>query len=129
VAAAITNIDDQAWTPIRYPHAIYDDDEQRWISDAEVAETTFTGFTSRRQREHVTARLIVRRSARSTQTRPGRTGRSFRGLPLPHGVHRQRRPDARRRGHPRDHAIVEQVIAELKNGPLAHLPSGVFTAS
>ena len=29
----------------------------------------------------------------------------------------------------RDHAIVEQVIAELKNGPLAHLPSAVFTAN
>ena len=29
----------------------------------------------------------------------------------------------------RDHAIVEQVIAELKNGPLAHLPSGTFTAN
>ena len=29
----------------------------------------------------------------------------------------------------RDHAIVEQVIAELNNGPLAHLPSGVFTAN
>jgi hypothetical protein len=26
----------------------------------------------------------------------------------------------------RDHAVVEQVIAELKNGPLAHLPSGRF---
>jgi hypothetical protein len=24
----------------------------------------------------------------------------------------------------RDHGIVEQVIAELKSGPLAHLPSG-----
>ena len=32
------------------------------------------------------------------------------------------------RGHHRGHAIIEQVIAELKNGPLAHLPSGVFTA-
>lgn len=29
----------------------------------------------------------------------------------------------------RDHAIVEQVIAELKAGPLAHLPSGRFTAN
>ena len=29
----------------------------------------------------------------------------------------------------RDHAIIEQVIAELKNGPLAHLPSGMFTAN
>ena len=29
----------------------------------------------------------------------------------------------------RDHAIVEQVIAELKDGPLAHAPSGKFTAN
>jgi len=29
----------------------------------------------------------------------------------------------------RDHAIIEQVIAELTNGPLAHLPSGAFTAN
>ena len=26
-------------------------------------------------------------------------------------------------------AIIEQVHADLKNGPLAHLPSGVFTAN
>ena len=29
----------------------------------------------------------------------------------------------------RGHAIVEQVIADLKNGPLAHLPSGNFWAN
>ena len=29
----------------------------------------------------------------------------------------------------RAHAIVEQVIADLKNGPLAHLPSGHFWAN
>ena len=29
----------------------------------------------------------------------------------------------------RGHAIIEQVIAELKDGPLAHLPSGNFTAN
>ena len=29
----------------------------------------------------------------------------------------------------RAHAIVEQVIADLKNGPLAHLPSGSFPAN
>ena len=29
----------------------------------------------------------------------------------------------------RDHAIVEQVIAELKDGPLAHLPSGKYAAN
>jgi len=30
---------------------------------------------------------------------------------------------------PRAHAIVEQVIADLKNGTLAHLPSGRFWAN
>ena len=29
----------------------------------------------------------------------------------------------------RRHAIIEQVIADLKNGPLAHLPSGKFAAN
>lgn len=29
----------------------------------------------------------------------------------------------------RDHAIVEQAIAELKDGPLAHLPSGKYAAN
>ena len=29
----------------------------------------------------------------------------------------------------RAHAIVEQVIADLKSGPLAHLPSGRFWAN
>ena len=37
VLAAISRIDDTAWTPIRYPNAIWDEQEQRWISDAEVA--------------------------------------------------------------------------------------------
>ena len=29
----------------------------------------------------------------------------------------------------RDHAIIEQVIADLIDGPLAHLPSGEFAAN
>lgn len=29
----------------------------------------------------------------------------------------------------RAHAIIEQVHADLKAGPIAHLPSGVFTAN
>jgi hypothetical protein len=29
----------------------------------------------------------------------------------------------------RRHAIIEQVIADLRNGPLAHLPSGSFAAN
>jgi len=29
----------------------------------------------------------------------------------------------------RDHAVVEQVFADVTSGPLAHLPSGVFAAN
>jgi hypothetical protein len=42
VRAAIATIDDQAWTPIHYPNAIFDEQAGRWVSDAEVAETTYT---------------------------------------------------------------------------------------
>jgi len=64
VQAAIATIDPQAWTPISYPNAIFDEAEQRWLSDAEVAEIDYTAFTSRATAEHVTARLIVRRVKR-----------------------------------------------------------------
>jgi Transposase DDE domain group 1 len=61
VAAAIASIGEDAWTPIRYPRAVFDDQLQQWVSDAEVAEIPFTAFTSRPKAQHVAARLIVRR--------------------------------------------------------------------
>src|SRR5659263_236786 len=36
VTRAITQIPDHGWVGIKYPHAIYDQDEHRWVSDAEV---------------------------------------------------------------------------------------------
>src|SRR6478735_2524180 len=44
VRAAIAGIDEAAWTAIHYPNAIWDDQAGGWISDAEVAETTYTAF-------------------------------------------------------------------------------------
>ena len=35
VAKAIASIDESAWVPIHCPNAIFDEDEQRWVSDAE----------------------------------------------------------------------------------------------
>ena len=32
-------------------------------------------------------------------------------------------------GHHRDHAVVEQVFADVVCGPLAHMPSGSFNAN
>lgn len=49
------------WTPIKYTNAIYDEDSQQWISEAEVAEVAFTAFRTNRKHKPVTARLIVRR--------------------------------------------------------------------
>lgn len=34
VTAAIAGIDEQAWTTIRYPRAVFDEDLQQWVSDA-----------------------------------------------------------------------------------------------
>ena len=64
VTAAITTIPTGAWETIKYPHAVFDDVEQRWVSDAEVAEVDFVAFTGRRKAEHVSCRLIVRRVKR-----------------------------------------------------------------
>ena len=60
VRAAIAAIGEDAWTPIRYPRAIWDDQLGCWVSDAEVAEVEYTAFTSKKG-QAVTARLIVRR--------------------------------------------------------------------
>ena len=61
VRRAIATIGDSAWIPIHYPNAIYDENTGQWISDAEIAETTYTAFASRRKSQRVTVRLIVRR--------------------------------------------------------------------
>jgi hypothetical protein len=72
IRRTIDQIPEDAWTGIRYPQAIFDDDEQRWISDAEVAATSYTAFASRRC-QAVTAQLIMRRSAAwPRRSRPGR---------------------------------------------------------
>jgi Transposase DDE domain group 1 len=60
VVKSVTRIPDDAWTPIRYPNATFDEEGKRWVSDAEVADIGYTAFTSKAQAEQVTGRLIVR---------------------------------------------------------------------
>jgi hypothetical protein len=60
VKAAIAAIPETAWTPVRYPRAVWDDQLRCWISDAGVAEVDYTAFASKKGGA-VTARLIVRR--------------------------------------------------------------------
>ena len=126
VRKAITAIADDAWTPIRYTNAVFDEDQQRWISAAEVAEIDYTAFSSRPKAKQVSARLIVRRvpdlnpANQSELFTAYRYHAVFTDSPLP--------MLEAEKAH-RAHAIVEQVIADLKNGPLAHLPSGQFWAN
>ena len=56
----LTGISDDAWTPIHYPHALWDEQAGQLVSDAKITEVPFTAFTSRRKNGHITARLLVR---------------------------------------------------------------------
>ena len=57
VKAAIAAIGEDAWTPVKYPRAIWDDQLPAWVPDAEVAYPAFASGKG----QAVTARLIVRR--------------------------------------------------------------------
>ncbi|MCY7289716.1 MAG: IS1380 family transposase [Cryobacterium sp.] len=130
IRAAITTIGDDAWVPIKYPNAIYDAEEGRWVSDAEVAEVAFTAFTSHRKAEHISARLIVRR-VKGLNPASVPVGQSELLATYRHHAVFTDSPQSMLTAETthRAHAIVEQVIADLKNGPLAHMPSGRFAAN
>ncbi|MFC3350021.1 IS1380 family transposase, partial [Streptomyces echinoruber] len=64
IRETIAGIAEDAWTPIKYASAVRDEQEERWVSDAEIAEVPFTAFTSKKKAFHTTARLIVRRVKR-----------------------------------------------------------------
>jgi Transposase DDE domain group 1 len=128
VRAAIAAIPEDAWTAIAYPQAIWDDQLNCWTSDAEVAETEYTAFTSKKKELQVTARLIVRRVRDKGKAAPGQ-GELFPAWRY-HAVFTDSpyelvQAEEQHRGH----AIIEQLLADLNDGPLAHLPSGKFSAS
>jgi hypothetical protein len=112
VRKAIDAIPDDAWTPIDYPLA----------GGADVAEVGYTAFSGRHK---IDVRLIVRR----VRPAPG----SQLALDVVFDYHalvcdRDGSTLTLEADH-RAHAQVELVIRDLKDGPLAHLPSGVFAAN
>ncbi len=132
VRRAIAAIDDDAWTPIEYTDAVFDEQAQTWVSRAEVAEIEYTAFTSKKKTKQVTGRLIVRRIP---DLNPGtKEGQStlFDTWRF-HAFFTTTDPTVADtvtadKTH-RHHAVIEQVHADLKASALAHLPSGVFTAN
>jgi Transposase DDE domain group 1 len=128
IRAAIAAIGDDAWTPIRYPCAVWDDQLGAWISDAEVAEVPYTAFASKKG-QAVTARLIVRRVRDLNRKASAGQDELFPAWRY-HAVFTDSPFELiQAEGQHRDHAIVEQVFADLTSGPLAHMPSGVFAAN
>ncbi len=133
VRRAIAAIDENAWTPIEYTDAVFDEQAQTWVSRAEVAEIQYTAFTSKKKSEQVTGRLVVRRIP---DLNPGKkdgqdtlfdswrfhaffttTDQTVADTVTADKTHRA-------------HAVIEEVHADLKGSALAHhLPSGVFTAN
>jgi hypothetical protein len=127
IRTACDSITDDQWIHIKYPQAIFDEDTGRWISDAQIAETVYTAFAG--TRHAVTARLIVRRIRRDD---PTQIPRQQELLPTYryHAVFTDSpftlvQAEAQHRAH----AIIEQINADLIAGPLAHLPSGRFSAN
>jgi hypothetical protein len=129
VKAAISTIPEDAWTPIRYPRAIWDDQAGGWVSDAEVAETGYTAFTSKPKKEQVAARLIVRRVRALDKKAADGQGELFPAWRY-HAVFTDSPfVTLQAEDQHRDHAVVEQVFADWNDGPLAHMPSGDFNAN
>jgi hypothetical protein len=128
VQAAIAAIGEGAWTPIKYPRAVWDDQLGRWVSDAEVAEVSYTAFTSKKG-QAITARLIVRRVKDLNRNAAGGQQELFTAWRY-HAVFTDS-PFTLLQAEEqhRDHAVVEQVFADWADGPLAHLPSGSFPAN
>ena len=129
VKAAIAGIDDDAWTPIEYTDAVYDESTGRWISRAEVAEIAV--HRVQLPQGGRAGRGPAGRAPHPRPQRPDRPGQAtlfdvwrfhafFTTTDLDTVT-----ADTTHRGH----AIIEQVHADLKNSALAHLPSGKFTAN
>jgi hypothetical protein len=104
VRALVEQIPQQAWTPVAdYPDS----------GEAQIAQTTLSG-----------RRLIVRRV--HTLGAQGDLFPDWKHYPI--ATNRDEDITLVESEH-RDHAVVEQVIADLKDQALAHFPSGHFHAN
>ena len=116
IQAAIATISEDAWTAIPYWLSTPE------VSGADVAEIPYVCFTGR---DAVPVRLIVRR----VRPTPGSQLALFTVFDYHAFVTDRDGQTLDLEADHRRHAVVEQIIAELKSAGLAHLPSGKFTAN
>jgi len=112
------------WTSIRHLQAVWDEEGRCWISDAQVAEICYTALAG--TRHQLTARLVVRRVRRENpagqdELLPGFRYHTF----FTDTTFSTVEADLTHRAH----AVIEQVFADLIDGPLAHLPSVIRSST
>lgn len=102
------------------------------VSSAEVAEVAETAFSSRKKSEQVPGRLVVRRIPELNPKDTAGQGTLFDQYRFhaffTTAAHADLDTVAADKTH-RQHAVIEQVNADLKDSALAHLPSGHFGAN
>jgi hypothetical protein len=101
------------------------------VSNAEVAEVKYTAFApqGKKKGQDVTARLIVRRVRDLNRDATGGQGEMFPAWRYHALFTDSPSTMIQAEEQHRDHAQVEQVLADWADGPLAHLPSGSFPAN
>ena len=128
VKAAIAAIPDTAWTPIVTPGRSGMTSCTAGSPTPRSPRPDYTAFTSRKG-QAITARLIVRRVKDLNRTAAPGQDELFPAWRY-HAVFTDSPFETlQAEEHHRDHAQVEQVFADLADGPLAHLPSGSFPAN
>ncbi len=129
VKRAIGGIAEDVWRPIKYPNAIYDEATDTWISDAEIAEVPYTAFASK-TKHRTDGSLIVRRVKRLNPKAAVQGQGELFATYRYHAVFTDSPfPLNQAESDHRSHAVVEQVFADVIDGPWAHLPSAAFNAN
>jgi hypothetical protein len=122
ITAAIEAIDEATYTPVHYPGAVEDPDTGALISDAQVAETSYTLRLGRGRT--LAVRLVVRRVKDARY--PDALFPVWRYHPF---LTNSELPTTEADITHRRHAIIETTFADLIDGPLARIPSGLFAAN
>ena len=124
VRRAIAAIAENAWTTIRCPNAVWEPEDQRWISEAEVAEISFTASPpTPKTADALPARGAPGRTPQQGHRRRRRPGPAVHHLLVtasPRVRHRfvtTSTPSRVKADETHRDAIIEQVIAELIAGP------------
>jgi hypothetical protein len=129
IQAAITAIDDAAWTPLTHAHPVHDEDTTADTTTADIAETSYTAFTNPTTSpgQRTTGRLIVHRTPIPTHANQGQLITVYR-----YHAFFTNSPEDLITAHTQHHAragSIEHVFADLNNSALAHFPSSHFAAN